>query len=343
MLQPYPMMNINFVLADIGKRQCKYFSLIDLSDSYRQIPLSKRSQEIATMSTIVGDFSPTTCTFGLKNLPFVFTKLMDKIFYSIRGKYMDNYIDDVIIYSKSFTDHIQHIEEVLHRLKEANLTAKPVKTFLCKKSVRYLGFILDKNGISTTEENISKIKNFPRPLIQKDVRAFLGLSGFYRRMIQGYSLKARPLFDLTKKQTGKFVWTNEANDAFEELKIKLTSAPLLAFPDMNSKEPLIVTVDTSSSGIGYVLSQRQYSEQTGKLIERPICYGSTGLRGPQQKMGSTDLELTGVCYALKKLDCWLRGIQFQLITDHKSLTYLIYKRMDEMKPTIARKVFFATI
>ena len=91
-LQPYPMLNMNYLLADIGKIKCKYFSLIDLSDSYRQIPLTKRSQQIATMSTIIGDFSPTTCIFGLKNLPFVFTRLMDKIFSPIRGKYMDFFL-----------------------------------------------------------------------------------------------------------------------------------------------------------------------------------------------------------------------------------------------------------
>ena len=108
-LQPYPMLNMNYLLADIGKRKCKYFSLIDLSDSYRQIPLTKRSQQIATMSTIIGDFSPTICIFGLKNLPFVFTRLMDKIFSSIRGKYMEFFLDDIIIYSTTFEEHVCHI------------------------------------------------------------------------------------------------------------------------------------------------------------------------------------------------------------------------------------------
>ena len=126
-LQPYLMLNMNYLLADIGKRKCKYFSLIDLSDSYRQIPLTKRSQQIATMSTIIGDFSPTTCIFGLKNLPFVFTRLMDKIFSSIRGKYMESFLDDIIIYSTTFEEHVCHIEQVIIRLQNAQLTAKPVK------------------------------------------------------------------------------------------------------------------------------------------------------------------------------------------------------------------------
>ena len=161
-LQPYPMLNMNYLLADIGKRKCKYFSLIDLSDSYRQIPLTKRSQQIATMSTIIGDFSPTTCKFGLKNLPFVFTRLMDKIFSSIRGKYMEFFLDDIIIYSTTFEEHVCHIELVMIRLQNAHLTAKPVKTFLCKKTVQYLGFMINKNGITTTEENIHNM-NFGIP------------------------------------------------------------------------------------------------------------------------------------------------------------------------------------
>ena len=136
------------------------------------------------------------------------------------------------------------------------------------------------------------------------------------------------------------MWTDEANDAFETLKKKLISAPILAFPDMGSNEPLIVTVDSSSEGVGYVLSQRQISDINGKLVERPICYGSTHLRGTHKKMGSTDLELTGVCFALKKLDCWIRCVKFILLTDNKSLTFLVNKQLDEMKPTIARKIIF---
>ena len=113
------------------------------------------------MSTIIDDFSPTTCIFGLKNLPFVFTRFMDKIFSSIREKYMECFLDDIMIYSTTFEEHICHIEE---------LTAKPVKTFLCKKTVQYLGFMINKNGITTTNENIEKIKNDPIP---KTVKEFL--------------------------------------------------------------------------------------------------------------------------------------------------------------------------
>ena len=120
----------------------------------------------------------------------------------------------------------------------------------------------------------------------------------------------------------------------------MITAPILAFPNMGSKESLIVTVDSSSEGIGYVLSQRQMSDINSKLVERPICYGSTHLRGTQKKIGSTDLELNGVCFTFKKLDCWIRGVKFILIMDNKSLTFLMNKQLDEVKPTIARKKNF---
>ena len=109
---------------------------------------------------------------------------------------------------------------------------------------------------------------------------------------------------------------------------------------MGSDEPLIVTVDSSSEGIGYVPSQRQMSDIIGKLVERPTCYGSTHLRGTQKKKGSTVLELTGVCFALMTLDGWIRGVKFILVTDNTSLTFLVNKQLDEMKPTIARKIIF---
>ena len=339
-LQAYPMLNMNVLFADIGKSNSQYFTIIDLSNSYRQIPLTKRSQEIATMVTIAGSFKPTTCTFGMKNIPFIFTRLMDTLFGDIKGEYMNYFQDDIIIFSKSFDDHLAHIEEVLTRLRASGLTAKPEKTFLCKRSVQYLGFILDKSGVSTTEENIAKVKHFPRPTSQKLVRGYLGLTSFYRRHIRGFSQIAAPLYALTAKMKGKFVWTQEAETAFQTLKEKLISAPLLAYPNLDSGEKLRITVDASSSGLAYILSQMQLSNVTNKLIERPICYGSTILKGNEKHMCSTDLELAAVCFSLKQLDCWVRGTKFILITDHKSLTYMMNKSMELMKPATARKLIF---
>ena len=120
----------------------------------------------------------------------------------------------------------------------------------------------------------------------------------------------------------------------------LRTAPVLAYPNVNSDQPLLLSVDTSSSGIGFILSQKQKSDVSGKLKERPIYYGSTFLRENQRKFGSSDLEITGIAFAVKKLDSWLRGNKFTLITDYKGLLYMLKKRMDHLKPATARKLLF---
>ena len=148
------------------------------------------------MSTIIGDISATTCIFGLKNLPFQF------------------FLDDIIIYSTTFEEHVCHIEQVMIRLQNA------VKTLLCKKTVHYLGFMINKNGITTTEENIEKIKNYPISKTVKEARSYLGLINFYRKHIASFANYAVKINDLTKKKTGPFVWTKEENEAFEILENK---------------------------------------------------------------------------------------------------------------------------
>ena len=137
---------------------------------------------------------------------------MDMIFSSIRGTFVDFFLDDIIVCSSNFKEHI---EEIMIRLQRAGLTANPAKTFLCKKTVKYLGYMISKDGISTTEENIEKIKNFPKPMRVKDVRSFLGLATFYKKLIFGFSNWSKELIKLTTKQSVPFVWTDEANEAFE--------------------------------------------------------------------------------------------------------------------------------
>ena len=330
-------MDLPNFLADIGSKKCKYFSCIDLKAAYNQIPLSKRSQEICTFTCASGNFSPTTAIFGLKNLPHIFSQLTDLIFQDIKHKFMGYYQDDLLIFSESFTSHKEHIAEVLRRLRTAGLTADPKKTHLCQSSVQFLGFTLSRHGIYTAEHNIEKIKKFKACKSQRDCRAWLGLTGFYRRHIENYARISQPIVALT---TGKFKWTKEAQESFEILRDKLIHAPLLAYPDMTSQHEFIVTVDSSSTGIGFTLSQHQYSEKIKKLIERPIMYGGTNLKHNQKKYGSTELELLGLTYAIGKLDNYLRGHKFKIYSDHKALGYLIHKKIDQLKPSLARKVIF---
>lgn len=336
----YPTLDIQNFLADIGSKRCQYFSCIDLKSAYNQIPLSKRTSEILTMTTPCGEFSPTTAMFGLKNLPHVFSRLMDLIFQDIKYKYLGYYQDDLIIFSTTYEDHLSHIGEVLRRLRTANLCCDPNKSKFFQATISFIGYSLSRNGIHTCDHNIEKVKQFQPCKSQRDCRAWLGLMGFYRRFLKDYAAISRPIVELTKKQTGKFVWTDEAQKAFVTLRDNLINAPLLALPDMSSKEPFSVTVDSSSIAVAFCMSQKSYWDKAGKVVDRPIIYGGTSLKHNQKKFGSSELELLGVTYAIGKLDNYLRGRKFNLYTDHKALGYIIKKPIDKLRPSLARKVIF---
>ena len=340
-MNPQPPFDMDHFLCDLGKQQCKYFSVLDLKSAFQQVPLSTRSQQICTFSSPMGCIQLKTCPFGLKNLPAVFTKLMDIIFIDIKNIFMVFYLDDVIIFSKNYDEHIEHLNEVFRRLREARLTIELQKTHLIKQSVVFLGVRISAECIETEEANIDKVKNFPLVNSQKSVKGFLGLTGFYRKHIKDYCQIAAPLFELTKHYKGKFQISKEAIDSFNILKNKLISAPLLTYPRLGETDPpLNLTIDSSKIGVGFVLSQPSYSKEVNKTVDKPIFYGSKNFNASQQKLGSTELEALGVTIAIKKLESYLKGRTFNLITDHKALLYIMIKEMDVLKPSLARKVMF---
>ena len=213
-LNPQPPFNMDHFMCDLGKQGCKYFSVLDLKSAFNQVPLTQRSQEICTFTSPLGCIRLKTCPFGLKNLPAIFTKLMDIVFLEIKNKFMVFYLDDLIIFSKTYSEHVHHLQEVLTRLRTANLTIQPEKTHLFKTSVIFLGMKISAEGIETIEDNIEKVKKFPLKNTQKSVRSFLGLCNYYRKHLKDYSMLASPLYELTKRQKGKFQLTKEAIESF---------------------------------------------------------------------------------------------------------------------------------
>ena len=159
-LNPQPPFNMDHFICDLGKGNSKnnYFSVLDLKSAFQQIPLSKRSQKICTFSSPMGCVRLKTCPFGLKNVPAIFTKLMDVIFIDIKNTFMTYYLDDVIIFSKTVREHIAHLSEIFYRLRKANLTLQPEKSNLFMKSVVFLGIKISSEGIETEETNIEKVK-----------------------------------------------------------------------------------------------------------------------------------------------------------------------------------------
>ena len=239
---------------------------------------------------------------------------------------MTYYLDDVIIFSEAFNDHLQHLNEVFSRLKKPKLTLQPEKTHLFMKSVVFLGVKISSDGIETDDRNITKVKNFPLKNTKQSIKGFLGLTSFYKKHIQNYSIIAAPLYELTKKQHDKVKLTSAAIDSFNILKQMLITAPLLTFPRLGPNDPpLTLTVDSSCIGVGFIMSQMTYSKEINKEIDKPIYYGSKNFSNAEQKQGSTELETLGITIALKKLETYLKGRSFNLITDHKALIYIMNK------------------
>ncbi len=245
---PFPMPRIDEMLDRIGC--AKYISTVDLTKGYWQVPLAVDSQKKTAFVTPLGKYQFTTMPFGLAGVPSVFQHLMNSILADI-PQYAAAYIDDVTIYSNSWEEHLSHLREVFLRLKARGLTIKAGKCQFGRKEVSFLGHRVGRGRIRPSLAKIQDVANFTRPTPKKQIRAFLGLAGYYRKFIENFSHLTTPLSDLTKKDApDKIVWNEDLEAIFKTVKKMLTS---LATPD-DSKEYILQT-DASGRGIGATLSQ----------------------------------------------------------------------------------------
>ena len=195
---------------------------------------------------------------------------MSKVFKNLNWKMVLVYIDDILVFSKNFQEHLDHLQLVFQKLREAGLTLKPSKCQFAAKRILFLGHYISKQGIEVNPDKVKAVKTFPTPKTVKEVKAYLGLTGWYRRFIKNYSGIVAPLHKLLCKENN-FVWTEECEKAFQTLKEMLTKTPILKFPDM-SKE-FILTTDASDIALGYILGQK---DDEGR--ETVICYGGRSIR-----------------------------------------------------------------
>ena len=251
---------------------------------------------------------------GLKNSPNIFQRLMEAVLRGLSWTSCLVYMDDIVVFSTNWTDHIKHIREVFERLQKAGLKLKPSKCFFGKSSINYLGHFVSKDGISPDPEKVSAVTNYPVPKSIKDVRAFLGLSGYYRKFIKNYAQIANPLHELTKKDV-PFIWDENKQNAFEMLKQALVSYPVLAYPQYDKHFRLYT--DASAFSVGAVLAQVQDG------VERVISYVGRSLNKCERKYGITEKELLALIFAVKRLDPYLRFTTFTAIVDHTALKWLL--------------------
>ncbi|KAK1602151.1 hypothetical protein QYE76_017194 [Lolium multiflorum] len=285
------------------------FSKIDLRSGYHQIRMAIGDEWKTAFKTKLGLYEWLVMPFGLSNAPSTFMRLMNHILRPLIGKSVVVYFDDILIYSKNLEDHVQHVREVLCILRHEKLFANLPKCHFAQNKLVFLGFVVSANGIEVDSSKVEAIHNWPTPTNVGQVRSFHGLAGFYRRFVKDFSTIACPLNELTKKNV-PFVWGKAQQKAFDELKKRLTEAPLLALPDFS--KTFEIECDASGLGIGGVLMQN------GK----PVAYYSEKLDGARLNYPIYDKELYALIRVLEVWQHYLWPKEFVIHSDHESLKYL---------------------
>ena len=286
------------------------FTTLDLTKGYWQVPVKESDREKTAFSCHRGLYEFNTMPFGLKGAPATFQRLMTNVLGEFNWKILLIYLDDVIIYSRSFDEHLEHLNRVFAKIRTAGLKLQPNKCAFARTQVRYLGHIVSREGIEPDPEKVRAIREFPRPSNISDLRRFLGMASYYRRFIEEFAEIAQPLHALTEKDR-PFQWCPTCEEAFQRLLRCLSSTPILGYPDFHQQ--FVVETDASNMGLGAVLRQGQ------TVIE----YASRTLNKAERNYSATEKECLGVVWALQKFAMYLEGSHFKVITDHKPLTYLL--------------------
>lgn len=310
----YPLPIIDGILSRLG--DTFFISSIDLKDAFWQIELDQTSRE-KTAFTVPGRslYQFVRMPFGLCNAAQTMCRLMDKVIGPELRESVFVYIDDLLIVSADFESHVNRIREVAKRLRTANLTINVSKSKFAMREIKYLGYIVGNGCLKTDPEKIRAISEFPQPATIRQLRRFLGLTGWYQRFISNYSAVSAPLSDI-KGKPEKFKWSAKAQEAFEALKHCLTSAPVLTHPDFS--KPFLVQCDASLTGVGSVLCQVGEDGQ-----EHPIAFMSKKLNAAQRNYSVTELECYAAVLSVKKFRPYIEGMKFTIITDHASLKWLM--------------------
>lgn len=290
----------------------KYFATFDLLSGYWQLGMTERAKERSAFCTRRGLFHFTRMSFGLAGAPSSFCRLMSIVLRDLLWKVCLCYLDDIVIFARTPEELLERLRIVLDRLREVGLKVKPSKCALFKTQINFLGHLISEHGVEPQPEKIKAIQEWPRPKCVRDVRAFYGLASYYRKFVKGFATIAEPLTKLTQKYV-HFEWTEEAQEAFDKLKLALQEATSLAFP--HPEIPCIVDSDASDVAIGAVLSQ-----VIG--VERPIAFYSKTMNKTQRNYCPTRRELLAVIAAMQHFRHYLLGNKIILRTDHHSLKWL---------------------
>ena len=319
----YPMPRVDELIDSLG--HARFLTTLDLTKGYWQVPLSPAAKAKTAFATPTGLYQYTRLPFGLHGAPATFQRLMDRVLAPHR-QYAAAYLDDVVIQSPDWGSHLSRVQAVLDSLREAGLTANPKKCRLAFSETNYLGYTIGRGLVKPQEAKLRAIREWPRPVTKKQVRAFLGLAGYYRRFIGGFATIAAPLTELTTKRHSRMVgWNPAAEAAFAQLKQALCTGPVLVAPDFTQE--FVVQADASEVGLGAVLSQLRGGE------EHPVLYISRTLLPRERNYATVEKECLAVTWALESLRFYLLGRRFTVVTDHAPLQWMARNRETNRRVT----------
>ncbi|KAI2642467.1 Transposon Tf2-6 polyprotein [Labeo rohita] len=311
----------------------RFFTKLDLRSAYNLVRIREGDEWKTAFITPTGHYETLVMPFGLCNSPSVFQQFINDVLRDMLGRWCYAYLDDILVYSKTFEEHTQHVRAVLRRLLAHQLYCKLEKYAFHQHTTTFLGFVISSQGVAMDPQKLEAVRSWPLPTSLKQLQRFLGFANFYRRFIQGFSATAAPLTALTKPSRGEFQLTPEATQAFKKLCHLFTTAPVLIHP--NPAKSFVVEVDASDVGVGAVLSQRGPDEKL-----HPCSFFSRKFNPTQQRYGVGDRELLAIKWALEEWRHWLQGggDPFTVWTDHQNLT--VIRQTKQLNPRQARWALF---
>ncbi|GKB40968.1 putative reverse transcriptase domain-containing protein [Tanacetum coccineum] len=312
----YPLLRIDDLFDQL--QGSSVYLKIDLRSGYHQLRVREEDIPKTTFRNQYGHYEFQVMPYGLTNAPAVFMDLMNRVCKAYLDKIVIVFIDDILIYSKNKKEHEDHLKVILELLKTEELYAKFSKCEFWIPKVQFLGHVIDSQGIHVDPTKIESIKDWASPKTLTEIRQFLGLAGYFGRFIEGFSKIAKPMTKLTQKKVA-FEWGYKQEAAFQTLKHKLCSAPILALPQ--GVENFIVYCDASHKGLGAVLMQS----------EKVISYALRQLKIHEKNYTTHDLELGVVVFALKIWRHYLYGTKCTVFTDHKSLQHILDQKELNMR------------
>lgn len=308
----YPVPIIDEFLDELGSTS--WFSCLDLSSGFPQIRLKPGEEFKTAFQTHFGHFEFRVLAFRLTGAPGTFQSAMNTTLSPYLRKFVLVFFDDILIYSRTFEEHLLHLRLVFELLARDQWLVKRSKCSFAQCEIRYSGHVLSERGVSTDPSKISDVAQWPRPAYTKELRSFLGLAGYYRKFVRHFGVISKPLTDLLKKHS-MFVWTDAHDQSFKALKEALCNAPVLALPDFS--KPFALETDASGTGVGAVLLQNGH----------PLAYIRKALGPRSQGLSTYEKEYLAILLAVQHRRSYLQHQEFVIFTDQRSLSQLNEQRL----------------